>query len=309
LLKKSGRLIDLDGFINVNKDSGKSSHDVVAAVRRLFHCRARKIKVGHSGTLDPMATGVLPICLGKATRLAEFITDCPKTYRAKVVFGIETDSYDAYGAVVMEQSAAHIREQQVLDLFPKFCGRIEQIPPMVSALKYQGQPLYKLARAGQEVERKPREVSIYDIKYLGGDFSGDRPSVEIEIRCSKGTYIRSLAHDWGQLLAVGAHLAGLIRTEVGPFLLDEAYTIDELSRLAEANSTDFLLPLAYGIAHLPLLVAQNEQLQKLCHGNAVAWHEGSISVCRVEDENGRLLGIGQVKGGFLTMTKVLVGVN
>jgi tRNA pseudouridine55 synthase len=299
----------VDGFINVNKDGGKSSHDVVAAVRRLFNCRARKIKVGHSGTLDPMATGVLPICLGKATRLAEFITDCPKTYRAKVVFGIETDSYDADGAVLAEQTAAHITERQVLTLLPRFCGQIKQIPPMVSALKYKGQPLYKLARAGQEVERKPREVSIYDIKYLGGDFGGRHPSVDIEIRCSKGTYIRSLAHDWGQLLAVGAHLAGLIRTAVGPFLLDKAYTIDELSALAEAERTDFLLPLAYGIAHLPLLLAPNELLQKLCHGNAVVWHEQDIPVCRVEDEDGRLLGIGQVKDGILTMTKVLVGVN
>ncbi|MGI5891488.1 MAG: tRNA pseudouridine(55) synthase TruB [Bacillota bacterium] len=301
----------MEGFININKEAGKTSHDIVAAIRRLLNCRINKIKVGHTGTLDPMATGVLPICLGKATRLAEYITDCSKTYRAEVIFGIETDSYDAEGAIIAKKSASHIKEQQVLELLPCINGCIEQMPPLVSALKYQGQPLYKLARTGQPVSIKPRAVTIYDIIYNGGNFEGENPSIDIEITCSKGTYIRSVAHDLGKMLAVGAHLSRLTRTRVGPFSLDNAYTVDEIAVLAAEGRDDFILPLSYGIGHLPLVVAKDEQAQRLCHGNSalITEEKNTLSVCRVEDKSGRLLGIGRVKDGILTMTKVLVGVE
>lgn len=298
----------MDGFINLNKGKGISSHDAVAAVRRLLH-----VKAGHAGTLDPGAVGVLPICLGKATRLAEYISVYPKAYRGDVILGITTDSYDSDGTVIEKRSAYGIKEQDILDMLPGFTGDILQVPPMVSALKHQGKPLYQLAREGKEIEREARPVSIYAIKYLNGNFQIDNPRITLEISCSKGTYIRSLAYDIGQALGVGAHLDSLCRLRVGPFELSQSITLEELAKRAEAEDHSFLLPLQYGVSYLPKVTIADKDFIKVLHGNEIYWagDQRNYEICRVEDKEGRLLAIGSLRheeeGARLRMKKVLVG--
>lgn len=212
------------GFLNIDKPSGLTSHDVVARVRRLCRNSIGKTKVGHAGTLDPMATGVLVICLGYGTRLSEYAMQSTKTYRASIHLGIETDTYDAEGEVLAEKDASHITLEQVKQAFQAYIGDIQQMPPMYSAIKKDGKKLYELAREGIEIERPTRAVTIYDIQVV----SWDAPVVVLDVTCGSGTYIRSLAHDIGEQLAVGAHLSGLIRTKSGSFAVDDAYNLDEL---------------------------------------------------------------------------------
>ena len=300
----------MDGFININKCKGVSSHDVVAAVRRLLYA-----KTGHSGTLDPGASGVLPICLGKATRLSEYITMYHKEYRGDIVFGITTDSYDKDGKVLENKPAGHLVEADILNILPQFIGDIMQVPPMVSALKHEGKPLYKLAREGKIIDIKPRPVSVYEIKYIAGDFSSVNPRISLEIKCSKGTYIRSIAHDIGQSLGVGAYLAELCRISVGPFVIDEAFSIEEIARMVEEKDYSFLLSLKYGTGHLPLVIIKEDNINKILHGNELVLPDEKriLDICRVEDQSGRLLGIGrliQSDGGVvIKMKKVLAGME
>ena len=300
----------MDGFININKCKGVSSHDVVAAVRRLLYA-----KTGHSGTLDPGASGVLPICLGKATRLSEYITMYQKVYRGDIVFGITTDSYDKDGKVLENKPAGHLVEADILNILPQFIGDIMQVPPMVSALKHEGKPLYKLAREGKIIDIKPRPVSVYEIKYIAGDFSSVNPRISLEIKCSKGTYIRSIAHDIGQSLGVGAYLAELCRISVGPFVIDEAFSIEEIARMVEEKDYSFLLSLKYGTGHLPLVIIKEDNINKILHGNELVLPDEKriLDICRVEDQSGRLLGIGrliQSDGGVvIKMKKVLAGME
>ena len=300
----------MDGFININKCKGVSSHDVVAAVRRLLYA-----KTGHAGTLDPGASGVLPICLGKATRLSEYITMYQKVYRGDIVFGITTDSYDKDGKVIENKPAGHLVEADILNILPQFIGDIMQVPPMVSALKHEGKPLYKLAREGKIIDIKPRPVSVYEIKYIAGDFSSVNPRISLEIKCSKGTYIRSIAHDIGQSLGVGAYLAELCRISVGPFVIDEAFSIEEIARMVEEKDYSFLLSLKYGTGHLPLVIIKEDNINKILHGNELVLPDEKriLDICRVEDQSGRLLGIGRLiqseNGVVIKMKKVLAGME
>jgi len=302
-------LNQIDGFININKDAGISSHDAVAAVRRLLRC-----KVGHAGTLDPAATGVLPICLGKATRLAEYVSLCAKSYRGEITFGITTDSYDKEGEIISRQSAEHLSIEDIKSVLPRFRGRIMQEPPMVSALKHNGKPLYKLAREGINVARAPREVFIYDLQIVSSEFTGHHPKITLDIHCSKGTYIRSIAHDLGEVLGVGGHLSALCRTFVGPFLLADALNIEQLTSMIAVGDESWLLPMSFGIAHLPQVFASDEQVSKLIHGNTVIL-EGEPEVCplcSINTPQGELLGIGKVKQEesgiyLLEINKVLAG--
>jgi tRNA pseudouridine55 synthase len=197
----------VNGFLVVDKPANLTSHDVVAKVRRGTGIK----KIGHTGTLDPMATGVLVLCLGYATRLSEYVMASTKVYRATVKFGVETDTYDADGHVTAEADASHITQDVITASLPQFRGAILQIPPMYSAIQKNGKRLYDLARAGIEVEREPRPVTIYQLELLRWVW----PQAEIEIKCSAGTYIRSLAHDLGAVLGVGAHLTSLRRTASG----------------------------------------------------------------------------------------------
>jgi tRNA pseudouridine55 synthase len=222
----------MDGIVVINKSAGMTSHDVVARVRRLT---AQK-RVGHAGTLDPAATGVLPTLLGQATRVAEYLSERGKAYRATIRFGVETETYDAEGKVVNEAPVALTREE-IAAVLPEFLGEQAQVPPIYSAIKRGGTPLYALARAGKAVELEPRRVVIESLVIV----AWETPDLTLDVECGKGTYIRSLAHDLGQRLGPGAHLAALIRTRSGPFTLAQALTLDEFAaHLANGTWHDHL---------------------------------------------------------------------
>lgn len=209
-----------------------TSHDVVARVRRL----ARQKRVGHAGTLDPAATGVLPVCLGQATRVAEYLSESGKAYRATIRFGVVTDTYDAEGSVVRETPVT-LTEAEIAAALPAFLGEQMQVPPAYSAIKRGGQPVYKLARAGEQVELEPRPVVIYALRVV----SWAAPDLVLDVECGKGTYIRSLAYDLGERLGPGAHLAALVRTRSGPFTLKQCVTLQGLERaLADGTWRDAL---------------------------------------------------------------------
>lgn len=210
------------GFLNLNKPLRLTSHDVVAAIRRRCRSSSGKIKVGHAGTLDPLANGVLIICLGAATRLSEYMMRSRKVYRAQVAFGTTTDTFDAAGDVVATGDASRLSLADVRDALPQFIGEIRQLPPMYSAVKVKGKKLYELARAGQTVARPERSVTIHSIDII----SWNPPALELEIQCAAGTYIRSLANDLGKALEVGAYLSGLTRSASGTFHLDQSIALD-----------------------------------------------------------------------------------
>lgn len=230
------------GLLNINKPGGLTSHDVVNRVRKLADQR----KVGHAGTLDPLATGVLLVCLGQATRLIEYIMPGWKQYRAVIRFGITTDTLDAEGTITGQHDPSTLTESQLRRILPAFVGQIDQIPPIYSAIKQGGQPLYKRARAGQPVEVKPRPVTIDSITWL----AWQPPELTLDITCSSGTYIRALARDIGEAAGIGAHLVRLIRTASGPWRLEKAV---ELARLEQAGADwiRYLHPPDRAITHLP----------------------------------------------------------
>src|SRR5579859_3595931 len=215
----------MDGILNINKPAGMTSHDVVAKVRKLLKQR----RVGHAGTLDPAATGVLPICVGQATRVAEYLSESGKAYRATIRFGIRTDTYDGEGEVT-GTSPVELTLANIAAVLPGFLGRSMQVPPVYSALKRDGRPLYQLARAGEPVEVEPRPIVIYALTVV----TWNSPDLVLDVECGKGTYIRSLAYDLGHRLGPGAHLAALVRTRSGPFPLSESISLEML----EASLTD-----------------------------------------------------------------------
>jgi tRNA pseudouridine55 synthase len=217
--------INLNGIIVINKSKDITSNKILQQLKHLYNAQ----KAGHTGTLDPMATGVLPICFGRATKIAQYLLDADKEYIAKVKLGIETDSGDAEGNIIKENSNIPQLDKTMLEtVLDNFRGEISQVPPMYSALKHNGQPLYKLAREGIQIEIKPRNITIYTLELLG--YSDDE--LTIKVRSSKGTYIRSLAMDIGNKLGCGGHLIALQRTKSGPFSLEESYTIEELKDLS-----------------------------------------------------------------------------
>jgi tRNA pseudouridine55 synthase len=253
----------------IDKPSGPSSFAVVKRVRKVL-ARPRAEKIGHGGTLDPFASGVLPICLGEGTKVLAFLLDADKTYEAVVRFGIETDTLDLTGQVVSERSVAGLTALAVEQGLAAFRGAIEQVPPMFSALKREGRPLYSYARAGQTVERAPRTVTVHELELVRFD-PPDRAT--LRLRCSKGTYVRSLAADLGQRLQVGAHLVALRRTASGPFRIDQAITLDDLAaRVADGRPLPFLTPLE-ALAHLPRLSVDSAQALVLARGQRMAWSE------------------------------------
>src|SRR6202049_2297784 len=201
----------MHGILNINKPTGMTSHDVVAKVRKLLKQR----RVGHAGTRDPAASGVLPICVGQATRVAEYLSESGKAYRAEIVFGIVTDTYDSEGSIIRTASTADLTLRRIEGLLVHFGGPQMQLPPRYSAIKIQGQPAYKRVRAGEEIVLEPRPVEITHLAIL----AWASPRLTLAIECSKGTYIRSLAYDLGIQLGCGAHLGALVRTRSGPFLL------------------------------------------------------------------------------------------
>ena len=210
------------GFLNLNKPLNMTSHDAVAAIRRRCRASGGKMKVGHAGTLDPLADGVLIICLGAATRLSEYMMRSRKVYRARVAFGASTDTYDAEGAVVARRDPSQLQLADIRAALPQFIGEIRQLPPMYSAVKVKGKKLYELARAGKTIARAQRKVTVHSIEVIAWDL----PQLELEIQCGAGTYIRSLANDLGDALDVGAYLAGLTRIASGAFHIDQSIALD-----------------------------------------------------------------------------------
>ncbi len=226
----------MTGIVNINKPQGKSSHFVVAVIRRITKIK----KVGHTGTLDPLATGVLPICIGReATKLSQLIMDGNKGYKAKVQLGAETNTQDSEGEVIAQKSFEHVTKEQLVAVLQTFLGEQEQIPPMFSAIKINGQKLYNLARKGVEVERKPRKIYIFNIELL--HFDSEKGQFEIQVDCSKGTYIRTLCSDIGKALDTFAHMTALERNKCGRFSLDSAVTLEEFETLFNENRLDRVL--------------------------------------------------------------------
>ena len=251
----------IDGVVLLDKPNGMSSQGAVTAVKRYFQAE----KAGHTGTLDPMATGLLPICLGEATKYSQDLLDADKTYIATLRFGIETDTGDAEGQILTERSTAEVVDDLMAKtlleaILPTFMGDIEQIPPMYSALKRDGKPLYEYARSGVEIEREPRRISIYSIRLVAIHW----PHVEIEVHCSKGTYIRVLAQDIGNALGCGAHLSALRRTKVGHLSLEQGCTLETLE-----NTPKVLLPVDALLQTLPELTVDDQQAKRLEMGQRV----------------------------------------
>ena len=234
----------MDGIINVLKPPGMTSSDVVVRLRRVLETK----KIGHTGTLDAGAAGVLPVCVGKGTRLAEFITNQGKAYRTEVTFGLVTDTQDTLGKVVC-RTKPEITPEDVKRRLPGFLGKTKQTPPMYSAVRREGKHLYEYARQGLTLERKPREIQIYSLDLVKW-YDGVYPKAILDVECSKGTYIRTICHDLGQALDCGACMSFLLRVRSGPFTLAESWTLEEIEEAVGKSVYDFLLPLSAG-ADLP----------------------------------------------------------
>ena len=273
----------VDGVLLLDKPIGLTSNDALQKARRLFSAA----KGGHTGTLDPMATGLLPLCFGEATKFSADLLDADKTYEAVLKLGVTTDSGDAEGKVTAT-AAVSAQKADISKVLPQFTGNIQQVPPMHSALKRDGRPLYELARQGIVVEREARAVTIHAIELL--DFAGD--SLTLRVACSKGTYIRVLAADIGAALGCGAHLTALRRTRVGDLDLEGAVTLAELEGLDEAGRLAHLKPVDALLHTLPILAVEGEAAQRFSHGNPVDLPAGLSGKIRVY-ENGRLIGIGE----------------
>jgi tRNA pseudouridine55 synthase len=287
----------MDGVLAVNKEAGWTSHDVVAKVRRVLGAA----KVGHAGTLDPAATGLLPVLIGKGTRVAEYLVEWDKEYHARLRLGQTTDTLDATGTVLDTRSTEHLAPDAIRQAVARFHGAILQVPPMYSAVKVDGVPLYRAARAGKTISRDARAVVIHRLDVL--DVAGH--DVTLRVVCSKGTYIRTLCADIGSALGVGGHLLSLERTRVGPLTLDRALTIDQMiSRQALGSLASEMWSLNDVLRNLPAVVIDERAADRVCHGAPVAWSsvvsttDGRPShkagLVRLHDASGRLLAVGRL---------------
>jgi tRNA pseudouridine55 synthase len=253
----------VNGILNVNKPAGWTSHDVVGFMRRRLGVK----RVGHAGTLDPFATGVLLVCVGRATRVAEYLAGSRKSYRAVAELGLTTDTYDVDGAVVSRAAVPNISAADVEAALARFVGAIEQTPPAYSAIKQQGVPAYRRARRGEQVVLPPRQVHIHAIRLL----SWQSPRIEFEVTCDPGTYIRSLAYDVGQVLGCGATLMELIRTSSGPFRVEDASSPDQLVQAAsQSGLSAYLHPLRSALSGLTPVAVGPTEIERLAHGQAIA---------------------------------------
>lgn len=290
--------ISLDGVLLLDKPSGMTSNAALQQAKRLF----RAAKAGHGGTLDPMATGLLPVCFGEATKFVSALIDARKAYQAVVRFGVRTTTGDGEGAVV-ERRQVLVTRPQLEAAVGSFVGKIRQVPPMYSALKRNGRPLYSYARQGLEVEREPREVEIHRLAIEA--FDGECATLIVE--CSKGTYVRTLAEDLGRALGCGGHLQALRRTAVGPFSLDQAVTLAQLEALSENQREARLLPADALVAALPRLELAWADERALCLGQAIAAPAGTATgLLRLYARNGRFLGLGEHGGDGLVRPRRLL---
>ena len=289
----------MDGIVNVLKPAGMTSHDVVARLRKIYHTR----KVGHTGTLDPDAVGVLPVCIGQATRLVEYLTDKEKTYKTMLKFGHETNTQDASGEITASTALPALSREAFCAVTRQFVGEIQQIPPMYSAIKKDGQPLYKLARQGLTVAVEPRSVMIHEINVLLYNQEG----AMLEVRCGKGTYIRTLCQDLGRACGSSAYMTYLMRTASGSFGIDRAVTLAQLEQ--SEHPEQFLLDMNSSLVDMPALTVTSPAMQDRVQNGLEQRIPGAAeqpdgTICRALSQDGQLLAIGCSKGAYFQPNKV-----
>ncbi|MFC1630876.1 MAG: tRNA pseudouridine(55) synthase TruB [Arenicellales bacterium] len=296
--RSQSHLDPVDGILLLDKDTGLSSNRALQQVKHLFNAR----KAGHTGSLDPLASGLLPLCFGEATKLSQYLLDSDKRYLTTFKLGETTTTGDVEGEIIARQ-VVDISEQQLQQALTNFSGVFEQVPPMYSALKKNGQPLYKLARQGIEIERKPRTVEILDLTVI--NFDGER--VELDVHCSKGFYIRSLAFDLGEALGCGAHVTELRRTSVGKFNIEGALKFADLERMDNQQRQKQLLPVDAGIVNMPFVNISEDASHYFCQGQEVRTADSTaVGLVRVYHEAGGILGIGEAMPGRRVKPKRLL---
>lgn len=276
----------LNGILLLDKPAGYTSNQALQQVKRLYGA----CKAGHTGSLDPIATGLLPLCFGEATKVSQFMLESDKRYWTRIQLGVETRTYDSEGEVVATRPV-DVSKRDVNRELKKFMGEIEQLPPMYSAVKYGGESLYKLARKGIEIERQPRTVTIHSLQLeaFDGEF------IELDMSCTKGTYVRTVAHDLGQNLGCGAHVVGLRRLQVGDFRIEEAVTLEVLEAMSPEERDAQLLPVDEALQDLPEVSLTSLATQYLVQGQVVsAQHGHSPGWVRLYEEGERFLGMGEV---------------
>ena len=276
----------MNGIINIYKEQGYTSHDVVAKLRGILRMK----KIGHTGTLDPDAVGVLPVCTGRATKLCGMITDWGKTYEAVMLLGTRTDTQDISGNI-LSQTEVNVTKIQIMDVIGSFTGEYDQIPPMYSALKHNGKKLYELARQGIEIERKPRRVNIKSILINDINLEDNDKTVTFTVECSKGTYIRTLCEDIGNRLGCGACMQSLKRTRVGSFSIDNSYTLSQIEQMVQAGKTDEILtPIDEMFSDSRKIIISQEYDKLLYNGNKLPYNsiQGKNDVQHNEDEQVRV---------------------
>jgi tRNA pseudouridine55 synthase len=277
----------VNGILNVNKHQGATSFQIVSAIRRL----SGQKRVGHAGTLDPLATGVLPVCLGLATRIIEYIHSLPKEYIAGIMLGAETDTYDAQGTVISRGDFSHVTIDRIREILPQFIGEITQIPPPYSAIKVNGIPSYIRARAGLSEQLKPRYVNIFSIDVI----SFVSPYLKIRVRCSKGTYIRSLVHDLANMLGCQAYLNDLIRTAYGPYNLDTALSLEEIAgSIATKGFSQLLYSLDHPLSGWPKIIIDQNLIASVMNGKSIVIDNAPVdngSFLRCYDRYGKLIAV------------------
>ncbi len=277
----------MDGVININKSAGMTSFDVIAILRKILNTK----KIGHTGTLDPDATGVLPVCVGKGTKLVEMLTANDKQYIAGIKLGIVTDTQDMSGEI-LEEKNADVDAEALKDVIASFIGESEQIPPMYSAVRVNGVRLYKLAREGKTVEREARKIFIQGIKL--NSYDKENNEFFITVDCSKGTYIRTLSHDIGQKLGCGAAMSSLKRTKSGRFEISDSYTLDEIRNMSENNDFSFICPVSEVMAEFEKIILAERNADKLRYG--IPFNVDGLEIgsrYRLYDEKKEFLAIGE----------------
>jgi tRNA pseudouridine55 synthase len=282
---KKNTAATINGILNINKPTGRTSQDIVSHVKRL----SKQRRVGHAGTLDPIATGVLPVCLGQATRMSSFIMESRKTYIAEITLGISTNTFDREGTIIQEKDPSYVTKEQIDGLLPTLQGKIMQKPPAFSALKRQGKRLYELARLGVDVQTDAREVTVYNLETL----DWNPPLLTIEVECGKGTYIRSIAHDIGESLGCGAYISNLKRTKYGPFLISDSVDMPKLeSAFNDERWRELLYPMDIAISDWPAMIVDLEQELAIRNGRSIPCSADQVETrCRAYANDGRFLAI------------------
>ena len=297
---------DISGILLLNKPLGLSSNAALQRARYIFNAK----KAGHTGSLDPQATGVLPLCFGEATKVSGYLLDSDKRYITTVQLGQTSTTGDTEGDILNTTTVTEISDPKLAQILERFTGKITQIPPMYSALKHNGTPLYKLARQGIEVKRKQREVTIYELILL----ERTHDTLVLDVRCSKGTYIRTLAQDIGNALGFGAYITSLKRTDVSPFDCSKTYTLEELQKLAEGNDKkqldNILLPIDTALSNQPKIILNDIESTRMKHGLKVTRDDIIDSaLIRLYHESGEFIGIGRLSSDKLLAPKRMMRTN